>query len=203
MKPPGQDILFEFENPIWDTGIRFIAGLDEAGRGPLAGPVVAGCVVFPPRLFIEGVWDSKKLTALRREQLYELIVSNCIAYGVGIVDNQTIDEVNIYQATKLAMQDALTQVLTQTPVEHLQIDAMRLAVDIPQTSIIKGDMRSFTIAAASIIAKVERDRIMDRLHAEHPQYGWDKNRGYGTQKHRDALKAHGQCVYHRKSFKVK
>lgn len=202
MPRPSRETLFRYEEELYSRGVALVAGIDEAGRGPLAGPVVSACVVFPARFFIEGVYDSKALSAKKRESLYELITSGCLAWAVGIIDNQTIDRINIYQAAKLSMLQALESLPGVTP-EHVLTDAMPLGEHVPHTAIIKGDQKSFTVAAASIVAKVTRDRIMDELHREFPQYGWDHNRGYPTAEHREAVKRHGFTKYHRLTFSVK
>lgn len=202
MKTPSKEALFVYEEELYSQGIEFVAGIDEAGRGPLAGPVVSACVVFPARFFIEGVYDSKALSARRREELYGLILEGCLDYAVGVVDNLTIDRINIYQAAKLSMLQALES-LTKVEPLHVLTDAMPLGDEVSHTAIVKGDQKSFTIAAASIIAKVTRDRMMDELHAECPGYGWDRNRGYPTAEHREAVKRLGFTKYHRRTFAVK
>lgn len=169
--------------------------------GPLAGPVVAACVVFDRPVYIEGVYDSKCLSLRVRENLYEKIVSNCLAYGIGICENSFIDEVNILNATKVAMKKAIDGVLEK--IDCVFIDGnIKLDLSVPSLSIVKGDIKSFTIACASIIAKVTRDRIMSDLHNEFSQYEWDKNKGYPTKKHREAIKKFGITPYHRKSFRL-
>lgn len=189
----------QIEEELYAEGIRFIAGIDEVGRGPLAGPVVAAAVVLPPDFSVLGVDDSKKLTEKKREELYILIIENALAYGIGIVDNNVIDEINILEATKLAMKQAVEE-LSEKP-EYILIDALTLKdVSIPQRGIIKGDSLSLSIAAASIVAKVTRDRIMDGYHKEYPHYAFDSNKGYGTKAHYEGLDCHGLCKLHRKSF---
>lgn len=187
-----------YENDLINQHITLIAGLDEAGRGPLAGPVVAGCCILPHDFYLPGLNDSKKLTAKKRDEFYEIITKEALTYGVGIVDETTIDEINIYQATKLAMFKAVLN-LNVKP-EHLLIDALYIDIDIPQTSIIKGDQRSISIAAASIIAKVTRDRLMDELNKKYPEYNFHSNKGYATKEHIEALYKYGPCPVHRKSF---
>jgi ribonuclease HII len=182
------------------SGYCRIAGLDEAGRGPLAGPVVAAAVVLPADLLITGVTDSKKLAEPERERLYELILKLALSWGVGIVDERTIDDVNIYQATIIAMERAL-ECITPPP-DYLLIDALTLPrVPIPQNPLIKGDLRSHSIAAASIVAKVTRDRLMKELHEKYPQYNFHKHKGYGTKEHLSLIRKHGPCEAHRKSFR--
>ncbi|MCX7820384.1 MAG: ribonuclease HII [Brevinematales bacterium] len=201
MKVPACETLFLFERDWRQRGFRKIAGVDEAGRGPLAGPVVAACVVFEKPILIEGVYDSKCLSSNERELLYEKIISNCLAYGVGICENNFIDEVNILNATKVAMKKAVDSVLEK--IDCVFIDGnVRLNLSVPSLSIVKGDRKSFTIACASIIAKVTRDRIMAKLHDEFPHYEWDKNKGYPTKKHREAIARFGITPYHRKSFRL-
>lgn len=196
-----KSVLLSYESDIANQGYANIAGIDEAGRGPLAGPVVAGSVVFQNGVFIEGVRDSKKLSHKRREELYDIIIEKCTAYGVGIIDNNKIDEINIYQASKLAMMTAIENMSIKP--DFLLVDAMKLDTDIPNLPLIKGDLKSFTIAAASIIAKVTRDRIMFKLHEEYPQYGWKQNKGYPTKAHREAVKKYGFSPYHRRTFRVR
>lgn len=192
------DLLF-FERSAYQVGACRVAGLDEAGRGPLAGPVVAAAVVLPEGLLIPGVMDSKQVAADRREQLYTEITAAAVAYGIGIVDERTIDEVNILQATIIAMERALN-CITPLP-DHLLLDALILPrISIPQKAIIKGDCRSHSIAAASILAKVTRDRLMRELHERYPQYNFQKHKGYGTKEHLELLRRHGPCDAHRKSF---
>ena len=203
----GSDRLFEieidllyFERCAHQGGACRVAGLDEVGRGPLAGPVVAAAVVFPKGLLIPGVTDSKQLTEGQREQLYTVIIDAAVAYGIGIVDERTIDEVNIREASIIAMERALDAV-TPAP-DHLLIDGNFILprISIPQNAIIKGDCRSHSIAAASILAKVTRDRLMRDLHERYPQYNFQKHKGYGTKEHLELLRLHGPCDAHRKSF---
>ncbi|TZE83365.1 ribonuclease HII [Calorimonas adulescens] len=191
--------LKAYEKKLVENGIRYIGGIDEVGRGPLAGPVVACCIIMPYESYIEGVNDSKKLTARKRETLFELILNECISYGIGIVDEKVIDSVNILNATRFSMKKAV-QNLKVCP-EHLLIDAERLdSLDIPQTSIIKGDCLSYNIACASIVAKVIRDRIMTGYSNIYKHYGFEKNKGYGTREHIEAIKYYGLCDIHRLSF---
>ncbi len=188
-----------FERGARSSGYARIAGLDEAGRGPLAGPVVAAAVVLPPDLFIPGVTDSKQVPEQERERLYDVIRGQAVCYGIGIVDERTIDEVNIYQATIIAMERAL-QALSPQP-DYLLLDAMTLPrISLPQKSLIKGDCRSHSIAAASILAKVTRDRLMRDLHKKFPQYNFEKHKGYGTKEHFALIQKYGPCDAHRKSF---
>jgi len=200
--PRGVD-LFSYERQLAKRGYRFVVGIDEAGRGPLAGPVVAGAVVFDLSCLpdIPGVYDSKALTACQRFFLYDRIKQGALAVGLGVVDSELIDQVNIYRATQLAMVQALEAL--SHPYEVVLVDAMPLSIEADVVSVVKGDQRSFVIAAASIIAKVERDRMMDRLHEEYPYYGWNKNRGYPTRQHREAIRQYGLSPYHRRSFSWK
>ncbi len=190
---------FQFEHPIWQQGIRYIAGVDEAGRGPLAGPVVAAAVIFEPYFYIEGVRDSKKLTAKKREELYERIVENAITYGVGIVFQEEIDRINIRNASFQAIRKAIGSLKPQP--QYLLIDGEELPDKFyPQEAIIGGDDKSFTIAAASIIAKVTRDRMMIEYDKKYPQYGFARHKGYGTAEHRENILKYGPCPIHRRSF---
>ena len=191
--------MLEYETALYNEGIKLICGIDEAGRGPLIGPVVAAAVILPINYFHKDIKDSKKLSEKKREMLYDIINENALSIGVGIIDEKTIDEVNIYEATKLAMKEAVSN-LKINP-EHVLIDAMKLDLEIPSTSIIKGDALSESIAAASIIAKVTRDRILKDMDKEYPMYDLINNKGYGTKKHIEALKKYGPCKYHRKTFK--
>ena len=189
------------ENRLRDKGYRLIAGLDEVGRGPLAGPVVTAAVILPPdsELVIPGVDDSKKLTAKRREALYEEITAQAIAWSIGIMDVDTIDRVNILQATRLAMEQSVGRLQPQPEV--LIIDALELhGVTIPQMPLIHGDALSVSVAAASIVAKVTRDRMMEELDKIYPEYGFASNKGYGSAAHIAALKEHGPCPVHRRTF---
>ena len=192
-----------YENKLYEKGICMVAGVDEVGRGPLAGPVVAACVVLPKDFSVLGIDDSKKVPENKRETLYVKIINEALAFGVGIVDNKIIDEINILEATKLAMKMAINEVNIKLDgkLEHILIDALTLkSVEIPQTGIIKGDTKSVSIAAASIVAKVLRDEIMREYHLEYPSYAFDRNKGYGTQLHYQGLKTAGCCDIHRKTF---
>ncbi|MBI1803539.1 MAG: ribonuclease HII [Ignavibacteriae bacterium] len=190
-----------FERTYWMQGIEHVAGIDEAGRGPLAGPVVAAAVVMPREVWIHGVDDSKKLSAVRREELFDVISECALAVGVGIVHHTIIDEINIYRATMKAMADAVAQL---TPVPgRLLIDGPRYHdSSIPFTAIVDGDAKCFSIAAASIIAKVTRDRLMVEYDRLFPDYGFAKHKGYGTREHLDAIRTHGPCSIHRRSFSM-
>lgn len=188
----------EFETELYNNGINFIAGIDEVGRGPLVGPVVTAAVILPKDFYDERINDSKKLTEKKRELLYDVIMENAISVGIGISSEDVIDEINILNATKRAMLEAVNN-LSIKP-EHLLIDAVKLNTDIPQTSIIKGDAKSESIAAASIIAKVTRDRMMVELDKIHPEYDFKHNKGYGTKKHIEAIRKYGIIKEHRKTF---
>lgn len=188
----------EFETELYNNGINFIAGIDEVGRGPLVGPVVTAAVILPKDFYDERINDSKKLTEKKRELLYDVIMENAISVGIGISSEDVIDEINILNATKRAMLEAVNN-LSVKP-EYLLIDAVKLDTDIPQTSIIKGDAKSESIAAASIIAKVTRDRMMIELDKIHPEYDFKHNKGYGTKKHIEAIRKYGIIKEHRKTF---
>ncbi len=193
-----------YENELYINGnqrgaVHFIAGVDEVGRGPLAGPVVAAAVILPPDFDVLGVNDSKKLSEKRREELYDVICEKAAAWSVGLRDNEVIDQINILEATKEAMADAVRG-LSKAP-DHILIDALTLdSIDIPQTGIIKGDGNSVSIAAASILAKVTRDRMMVRYHETYPAYAFDRNKGYGTKDHYAGIGEAGICPIHRRSF---
>ncbi len=189
----------QYEEELYAGGIRYIAGIDEVGRGPLAGPVVAAAVILPSDFDILGVDDSKKLSEKKREELYTLITKYAVSYSIGIIDNFTIDEINILEATKLAMKQAVEKL--ETKPEYILIDALTLkGIDVPQRGIIKGDSLSVSIAAASIVAKVTRDRLMTEFHRQYPQYAFDQNKGYGTKIHYEGIHCHGLCSLHRRSF---
>lgn len=192
--------LYKYEQELYNKKIINIGGVDEAGRGPLIGPVVAACVVLPKNFILPGLTDSKKLTEKKREQFYSYIVEHCLAYGVGIVSADEIDKINIYQATKKAMLLAIKKVQKQIKLEHVLIDAMKLDLEIPFTSIIKGDAKSISIAAASVIAKVTRDRIMLDLDKKYPWYGFKNHKGYPTKGHIEAIKKYGLIEGYRKSY---
>ena len=191
--------MLEYEKELYSKGYEYICGIDEAGRGPLCGPVVAAAVILKKGDKIEGVNDSKKLSEKKREQIYEEIKERAVAYSVGIVDEKTIDEINILEATRLAMKKAVEGLSTKA--EYALVDAeKKVPIDIPYTPIIKGDALSESIAAASIIAKVTRDRMIVELDSKYPEYNFAKNKGYGTKQHTDAIKEYGLCPAHRKSF---
>lgn len=194
------NLLKEEELKLYENNIEYICGIDEAGRGPLAGPVVVGAVILPKDSFIEGVNDSKKISEKKREKIYEQIIKEAISYSVGIVDQKTIDEINILNATKLGVKIAL-EGLKQRP-DVIMVDALTNmdTLGIPYISVVKGDAKNYSIAAASIIAKVTRDRIMKEWDEMYPAYGFAKHKGYGTAEHIRVIKENGPCILHRKSF---
>ena len=200
-------MMMAFDDEYRQNETIIVAGVDEAGRGPLAGPVVAACAILPEDFDVIGVDDSKKLSEKRREELFKEILNKSLATGVGIADNNLIDEINILQATKKAMQEALENAnkmleeKTGKTVNHVLFDAVEIKdLGISQSSIIKGDAKSLSIAAASIIAKVTRDRMMMEYHQEYPYYGFDSNKGYGTKAHYEGISEHGITPIHRKTF---
>ena len=188
----------DYENELYKQGINLIAGIDEVGRGPLVGSVVCAAVILPKDFYDERINDSKKLTPKKREMLYDVIFENAISIGIGISSEKVIDKINILEATKKGMLEAISNL--EVKPEHLLIDAVKLETDIPSTSIIKGDAKSQSIAAASIIAKVTRDRMMIELDKKHPEYDFKHNMGYGTKKHIEAIYKYGVIKEHRKSF---
>lgn len=196
-----------FETETCGGEVAYIAGVDEVGRGPLAGPVTAAAVVLPRDFDIPGIDDSKKLTEKKREALYPIIKERALAFGIGMADHQRIDEINILQATKEAMTaavreaNAMLAAKTGAEIQHVLFDAMVIEeVPLPQTSVIKGDSKSLSIAAASILAKVTRDRLMVQMAEIYPGYGFERNKGYGTKLHYEGLESHGPCPIHRRSF---
>lgn len=194
------NVLKEFENKLYSEGLKYIAGIDEAGRGPLAGPVVVGIAIMKPDSFIEGVNDSKKISEKKRELLYEQITNEAIDWSVGIVDQNEIDEINILNATKKALHMAITNLKIKP--DRILVDALEHidTCGIPYTSIIKGDAKVYSISVASIIAKVTRDRMMKEYDEIYPEYGFAGHKGYGTAKHIQAIKTYGPCPLHRKTF---
>ena len=191
--------LLKYEKELYNTGIEYICGVDEVGRGPLVGPVVAACVVLPKNYELEGLNDSKKLTEKKRDKYYEIIMKDALGVGVGIISPEIIDEVNIYQASKLAMIEAIKNV--NCKIEHVLSDAMPLELDIPSTAIIHGDALSLSIAAASVIAKVTRDKMMYELDSKYPEYGFAKHKGYPTKLHLENIKKYGILDNYRKTYK--
>ena len=192
--------LYKYENELYEKGIKYIGGVDEVGRGPLIGPVVTACVVLPKDFVLEGLTDSKQLSEKKRNEYYKYIKEHALACEVGIIGPEIIDEVNIYEATKLAMLEAIKKVNKKLKLEHVLIDAMPLELDIPSTSIIKGDAKSISIAAASVIAKVTRDEMMYELDKIYPQYGFKSHKGYPTKKHLEALNNYGLIEGYRKTY---
>lgn len=189
---------YKFEKELWNQGIKYVAGVDEVGRGPLIGPVVTACVILPEDFILPGLTDSKKLTEKKREEFYPYIMEHALSVSVGMMDEKVIDEVNIYEATKLAMYQAINN--SKIKPEHVLIDAMKLDLDIPSTSIIKGDMKSISISAASVIAKVTRDRMMIELDKKYPMYGFKNHKGYPTKKHIEAILKYGLIEGYRETF---
>lgn len=194
--------LKQIENDIYSTNkeIQYVCGIDEAGRGPLAGPVVVASVIMPKESMIEGVNDSKKVSEKKREELYEKIIEEAITYGVGIIDEKVIDEINILEATKKGLTTSLQELKVKPNL--ILVDALNKidTLGIPYKSIIKGDALCYSISCASIIAKVTRDRIMRQWDEIYPMYGFEKHKGYGTSAHIQAIKEHGICQIHRRSF---
>ena len=192
--------LYQYENELYEKCINYIAGVDEVGRGPLVGPVVTACVILPRDFKCEGLTDSKKLTERKRNEYYDYIMENALSVSIGMMSEKVIDEVNIYEATKLAMYQAINN--SKIEPEHVLIDAMKLEdLKMPSTSIIKGDAKSISIAAASVIAKVTRDRMMVELDEKYPMYGFKKHKGYPTKQHVEAIEEYGILDCHRKTFK--
>ena len=189
---------YKYERELREKGINLIAGVDEVGRGPLVGPVVTACVILPEKFNLPHLTDSKKLTEKRREELYKKIQEQALGIGIGIVDNEEIDKINILNATKKAMKMAINN--CKIKPEHVLIDAVKLDIDIPTTSIIKGDLKSITISAASVIAKVTRDHMLYELDKKYPMYDFKHNKGYPTKKHIEAIMEYGIIKEHRKSF---
>ena len=191
---------YEYEEKLYKEGIEFIGGVDEVGRGPLIGPVVAACCVLPKDFVLEGLTDSKKLSEKKRNIFNEYIKEHALAYSIVEVSPEVIDEVNIYEATKIAMKEAIKQVKNQLKLEHVLIDAMPLELDIPSTSIIKGDLKSISIAAASVLAKVYRDSLLYELDKKYPMYGYKNHKGYPTKQHIEAIQKYGLIEGYRKTY---
>ena len=191
--------MFDYENKYKSLGYKFIAGMDEAGRGPLAGPVACAAVIMPLDDIIEGVDDSKKLTEKKRELLFDKIMEKAIAFKVVFIDNQTIDKINILEATKQGMEECINGLYVKP--DYVLVDAVRgLKIDVPYLPIIHGDALSYNIACASILAKVSRDRLMVELDKDYPEYNFKKHKGYGTKEHIENLKKFGKCPIHRNTF---
>lgn len=191
--------ITQYEKKYQSIGVEYVGGIDEVGRGPYAGPVVTACVILPVGCKIEGINDSKKLSLKKREELFEIIKEKAVSVGVGIVDNYEIDELNILQATYKAMRIAVNNM--DIKPQQLLVDAVTIPdIDIPQEAIIKGDAKSISIGAASIVAKVIRDRMMAEYAKKYPQYGFETNVGYGSKYHEEAIRKYGLCDIHRRSF---
>ena len=191
--------LYQYERELYKNGIKYIAGVDEVGRGPLIGPVVSACVVLRENFIPEGLTDSKKLSEKKRDMFYDIIMENALGVGIGIVDACEIDKINIYEASKKSMILAIEN--CNCKIDHVLIDAMKLDINIPSTSIIKGDAKSISIAAASVIAKVTRDRMMYELDKKYPMYGFGSHKGYPTKKHVEAIYKYGLIEGYRKTYK--
>ncbi|MCY7177998.1 ribonuclease HII [Streptococcus gallolyticus subsp. gallolyticus] len=193
--------MLRYEKELYQQGYQAIAGIDEVGRGPLAGPVITACVILPKNCKIKHLNDSKKIPKNHHEEIYQEILARALGIGIGIVDNNVIDQINIYEATKVGMLQAINQLKGEvTKPDYLLIDAMHLETSIPQQSLIKGDANSLSIAAASIVAKVTRDRMMADYANDYPGYAFEKNVGYGTKEHLEGLKKYGITPIHRKTF---
>lgn len=191
---------YEYEKKYWNMGFNNIAGVDEVGRGPLIGPVVTACVVLPHNFKLEGLTDSKKLSEKKRNEFCEYIKQNALAYSIGVVGPEEIDEINIYQASKKAMLLAIEDMRKKINVDYILTDAMPLELDIPSLSIVKGDLKSITISAASVIAKVTRDNMMYELDKKYPQYKFGSHKGYPTKKHIEAINKYGLIEGYRKTY---
>lgn len=191
---------YEYEKKYWNMGFNNIAGVDEVGRGPLIGPVVTACVVLPHNFKLEGLTDSKKLSEKKRNEFCEYIKQNALAYSIGVVGPEEIDEINIYQASKKAMLLAIEDIRKKINVDYVFTDAMPLELDIPSLSIVKGDLKSITISAASVIAKVTRDNMMYELDKKYPQYKFSSHKGYPTKKHIEAINKYGLIEGYRKTY---
>lgn len=192
--------LYKYEHELYDKGLKYIGGVDEVGRGPLVGPVVTACVVLPLDFKLEGLTDSKKLSEKKRNLFYDYIKEHAVCYAIGMCTPEEIDEMNIYEASRQAMIRAINEVRKNIPLEHVLIDAMPIDMDIPTTSIIKGDAKSISIAAASVMAKVTRDKMMYDLDKLHPEYGFASHKGYPTKKHLEAIHKYGLIDGYRKSY---
>jgi len=191
---------YKYEKKLWENGIEHVAGVDEVGRGPLIGPVVTACVVLPHNFILEGLTDSKKLSEKKRDMYYDYIMENAIAVEIGLCTPEEIDSMNIYSASREAMIRAINKVRTKVNVGHVLSDAMPIDIDIPVTPIVKGDLKSITISAASVIAKVTRDRMMYELDEKYPLYGFKNHKGYPTKKHLEAISKYGLIEGYRKTY---
>ncbi|MDD3341250.1 MAG: ribonuclease HII [Bacilli bacterium] len=200
MKTKETTDLYKYEKELYEAGIEYIGGVDEVGRGPLIGPVVTACVVLPKDFVLEGLNDSKKLTEKKRDMYNAYILEHALAIGIGECSPEEIDTLNIYAATQDAMKRAIGEVQKQVSLEHILIDAMPLSLEIPTTSIIKGDAKSISIAAASVVAKVKRDAMLYELDQKYPQYGFKNHKGYPTKKHVEAIETYGLIEGYRKSY---
>ncbi len=192
--------LYQYEHELWNQGVEYVGGVDEVGRGPLIGPVVTACVVLPHDFILPGLTDSKKLSEKKRDQFYDYIMEHAIAVEIGMDSPERIDEINIYQASKEAMIKAINQVKEKIPLQYVLTDAMPMELDIPVLPIVKGDAKSITIAAASVVAKVARDRMMIALDEKYPQYGFKNHKGYPTKKHLEAIRTYGLIDGYRKTY---
>lgn len=192
--------LYAYERALYEKGISYIGGVDEVGRGPLIGPVVTACVVLPKGFVLEGLTDSKKLSEKKRNLFFSYIKEHAVACEVGMCSSEEIDTYNIYNATKIAMKRAIDKVREKIELEHVLIDAMPLTLDVPSTSIIKGDAKSISIAAASVVAKVTRDKMMYDLDEKYPEYGFKNHKGYPTRGHIEAIRQYGLIDGYRKSY---
>ena len=192
--------LYQYEHELWNQGVEYVGGVDEVGRGPLIGPVVTACVVLPHDFILPGLTDSKKLSEKKRDQFYDYIKEHAIAVEIGMDSPERIDEINIYQASKEAMIKAINQVKEKIPLQYVLTDAMPMELDIPVLPIVKGDAKSITIAAASVVAKVTRDRMMIVLDEKYPQYGFKNHKGYPTKKHLEAIRTYGLIDGYRKTY---
>ena len=191
--------IFDYDKTLLNDNIKLIAGMDEVGRGPLAGPVVTCCLIMPYDNMIDGVYDSKKITAKKRDELYDKILNTAIDYKITLETNEVIDEINILQATKKSMEHSFNDL--EVKPDLLLVDAVKgLNIDVETKPIIKGDATSYAIACASIVAKVYRDRLMDEYAKIYPNFGFENNKGYGTKAHIESLKKYGKCPIHRNSF---
>lgn len=192
--------LWKYEKELFKEGYKYIGGVDEVGRGPLIGPVVTACVVLPKDFKLDGLTDSKKLSEKKRNEYYDYIINNCICYAIGMCSPEEIDEVNIYQASRKAMIRAIEEVKKQIPLDYILSDAMPMEIDVPVMDIVKGDAKSISIAAASVVAKVTRDNMMYELDKLYPEYGFKNHKGYPTRKHYDALNKYGLIDGYRKTY---